>query len=165
MKEIAQAGQPPKILTPEEQDKMRASCRVCSPLTAFFGKLASKRKISDSSWDEKCSILPRHISDLELLRMNWMKLCTMLQLNVTRILHLLVIATFQNLFARMFQVIIFRRSFLSRMFNDSSSSVNEVICHGIPDKRKLREGDIINLGTPHISSCWHDGPTKSPFSI
>ncbi|KAJ7920591.1 peptidase M24, structural domain-containing protein [Mycena leptocephala] len=25
------------------------------------------------------------------------------------------------------------------------TSVNEVICHGIPDQRKLREGDIINL--------------------
>lgn len=27
-----------------------------------------------------------------------------------------------------------------------SSSINEVICHGIPDRRKLKEGDIINLG-------------------
>jgi methionyl aminopeptidase len=26
------------------------------------------------------------------------------------------------------------------------SSVNEVICHGIPDKRKLQAGDIINIG-------------------
>lgn len=26
------------------------------------------------------------------------------------------------------------------------SSVNEVICHGIPDQRKLQEGDIINIG-------------------
>ncbi|KAJ7920576.1 peptidase M24, structural domain-containing protein [Mycena leptocephala] len=26
------------------------------------------------------------------------------------------------------------------------TSINEVICHGIPDQRKLREGDIINLG-------------------
>jgi Methionine aminopeptidase len=28
------------------------------------------------------------------------------------------------------------------------SSVNEVICHGIPDKRPLQEGDIVNIGTP-----------------
>jgi methionine aminopeptidase len=28
----------------------------------------------------------------------------------------------------------------------SISSVNEAICHGIPDHRKLKEGDIINLG-------------------
>ena len=27
------------------------------------------------------------------------------------------------------------------------TSVNEVICHGIPDKRPLQEGDIVNLGT------------------
>jgi hypothetical protein len=27
------------------------------------------------------------------------------------------------------------------------SSINEVICHGIPDQRKLQEGDIINIGT------------------
>ncbi|KAJ7155996.1 peptidase M24, structural domain-containing protein [Mycena crocata] len=26
------------------------------------------------------------------------------------------------------------------------TSINEVICHGIPDQRKLKEGDIINLG-------------------
>ncbi|KAJ7172509.1 peptidase M24, structural domain-containing protein [Mycena filopes] len=26
------------------------------------------------------------------------------------------------------------------------TSINEVICHGIPDRRKLKEGDIINLG-------------------
>lgn len=25
-------------------------------------------------------------------------------------------------------------------------SINESICHGIPDKRKLREGDIVNIG-------------------
>jgi hypothetical protein len=27
------------------------------------------------------------------------------------------------------------------------SSINEVICHGIPDQRKLQEGDIVNIGT------------------
>jgi len=31
------------------------------------------------------------------------------------------------------------------------SSVNEVICHGIPDKRPLLEGDIVNIG--ERSSC------------
>ncbi|KAH6918612.1 peptidase M24, structural domain-containing protein [Coprinopsis sp. MPI-PUGE-AT-0042] len=33
------------------------------------------------------------------------------------------------------------------------TSVNEVICHGIPDKRPLREGDIINIDV----SLYHDG--------
>jgi methionyl aminopeptidase len=31
------------------------------------------------------------------------------------------------------------------------TSVNEVICHGIPDKRKLVEGDIINIGKLFVS--------------
>lgn len=33
-------------------------------------------------------------------------------------------------------------------------SVNEVICHGIPDQRKLREGDIVNLGSYADPSFW-----------
>ncbi|XP_006459789.1 hypothetical protein AGABI2DRAFT_149798 [Agaricus bisporus var. bisporus H97] len=33
------------------------------------------------------------------------------------------------------------------------TSVNEVICHGIPDQRKLQEGDIVNLDI----SLYHDG--------
>lgn len=33
------------------------------------------------------------------------------------------------------------------------TSVNEVICHGIPDQRKLKEGDIINLDI----SLYYDG--------
>lgn len=31
-------------------------------------------------------------------------------------------------------------------------SVNECICHGIPDQRKLQEGDIINIGTSVVIS-------------
>lgn len=33
------------------------------------------------------------------------------------------------------------------------TSVNEVICHGIPDQRPLKDGDIINLDV----SLWHEG--------
>jgi methionyl aminopeptidase len=32
-----------------------------------------------------------------------------------------------------------------------SRSVNEVICHGIPDQRKLEDGDIVNLGGSHLN--------------
>ncbi|KAJ7219241.1 methionine aminopeptidase [Mycena pura] len=35
------------------------------------------------------------------------------------------------------------------------TSVNEVICHGIPDQRKLKEGDIINLGALVPFYCFH----------
>ena len=34
------------------------------------------------------------------------------------------------------------------------SSINETICHGIPDARELQEGDICNVD---ISVYWHDG--------
>ncbi|CEG81117.1 Putative Methionine aminopeptidase [Rhizopus microsporus] len=33
------------------------------------------------------------------------------------------------------------------------TSVNEVICHGIPDKRPLKDGDIVNLDV----SCYYNG--------
>lgn len=33
------------------------------------------------------------------------------------------------------------------------TSINEVICHGIPDKRKLRDGDILNIDV----SVYYDG--------
>ncbi|EDL27089.1 methionine aminopeptidase-like 1, isoform CRA_d, partial [Mus musculus] len=35
------------------------------------------------------------------------------------------------------------------------TSVNNVLCHGIPDSRPLQDGDIINIDvTPHNSSEW-----------
>ncbi len=34
------------------------------------------------------------------------------------------------------------------------SSVNEAICHGIPDKRKLVEGDIVNIGN-RVVALYH----------
>jgi hypothetical protein len=34
------------------------------------------------------------------------------------------------------------------------SSINEVICHGIPDKRKMRDGDIVNIGTSQTHPSW-----------
>ena len=36
------------------------------------------------------------------------------------------------------------------------TSVNEVICHGIPsDNKKLRNGDIINIDVTVIKDGWH----------
>ena len=37
------------------------------------------------------------------------------------------------------------------------TSVNNVICHGIPDDRKLLDGDIINVRTIKIFSVIRDG--------
>lgn len=36
---------------------------------------------------------------------------------------------------------------------DLASSVNEAICHGIPDQRKLKEGDIVNIDV----TLYYDG--------
>ena len=33
------------------------------------------------------------------------------------------------------------------------TSVNEVLCHGIPDERKLRDGDTVNIDV----TCYLDG--------
>ena len=50
-----------------------------------------------------------------------------------RLIHLRWITTsFQNLFVRKLNILWYR-------------SVNEVICHGIPDQRQLQKGDILNI--------------------
>jgi methionyl aminopeptidase len=35
------------------------------------------------------------------------------------------------------------------------SSVNEVVCHGIPNDKPLRDGDIVNLDVTVIKDGWH----------
>jgi methionyl aminopeptidase len=35
------------------------------------------------------------------------------------------------------------------------TSVNEVVCHGIPDDRPLRHGDIVNIDVTVIKDGWH----------
>ena len=44
------------------------------------------------------------------------------------------------------------------------SSVNEVICHGIPDSRPLREGDIINIDVTAFIQGVH-GDTSATFLV
>lgn len=44
------------------------------------------------------------------------------------------------------------------------TSVNEVICHGVPDSRILREGDIINIDVTVIKNGFH-GDTSSMFFV
>jgi methionyl aminopeptidase len=35
------------------------------------------------------------------------------------------------------------------------SSINEVVCHGIPNDRPLRDGDIVNIDVTVIKDGWH----------
>lgn len=44
------------------------------------------------------------------------------------------------------------------------TSINEVICHGIPDDTRLREGDIINVDISTIVDGWH-GDQSETFVI
>ena len=45
------------------------------------------------------------------------------------------------------------------------SSVNQVICHGIPDKNKiLKAGDILNIDVTVIKDGWH-GDTSKMFLV
>ena len=35
------------------------------------------------------------------------------------------------------------------------TSINHVVCHGIPDEKPLREGDIVNIDVTFILDGWH----------
>ncbi len=44
------------------------------------------------------------------------------------------------------------------------TSVNEIVCHGIPDRTVLRNGDIVNVDVTHIFEGFH-GDTSATFYI
>lgn len=43
-------------------------------------------------------------------------------------------------------------------------SVNDCVCHGIPDGRRLRDGDIVNVDVTTIYDGWH-GDTSATFYV
>ncbi len=43
------------------------------------------------------------------------------------------------------------------------TSVNHVVCHGIPDEKTLREGDIINIDVTVIVDGWHGDSSRMYF--
>ena len=44
------------------------------------------------------------------------------------------------------------------------TSLNHVVCHGIPDNKKLKDGDIINVDVTTIVDGWH-GDTSKTFYV
>ena len=44
------------------------------------------------------------------------------------------------------------------------TSINQVVCHGIPGDRKLRNGDILNIDVTVIKDGWH-GDTSKMFIV
>jgi methionyl aminopeptidase len=44
------------------------------------------------------------------------------------------------------------------------TSINHVVCHGIPDDRPMREGDIVNIDVTYIVDGWH-GDTSRMYAV
>lgn len=44
------------------------------------------------------------------------------------------------------------------------TSINHVVCHGIPEERKLKEGDIVNIDVTVILDGWH-GDTSRMYTV
>jgi methionyl aminopeptidase len=44
------------------------------------------------------------------------------------------------------------------------TSINHVVCHGIPDEKPLREGDIVNIDVTFILDGWH-GDASRMFAV
>ena len=42
----------------------------------------------------------------------------------------------------------------------SCTSINHVVCHGIPDDKPLREGDIVNVDVTYILDGWHGDSSR-----
>lgn len=42
----------------------------------------------------------------------------------------------------------------------SCTSINHVVCHGIPDQKPLREGDIVNIDVTYILDGWHGDSSR-----
>nr|WP_316653969.1 type I methionyl aminopeptidase [uncultured Gellertiella sp.] len=42
----------------------------------------------------------------------------------------------------------------------SCTSINHVICHGIPDDKPLREGDIVNIDVTFVLDGWHGDSSR-----
>ena len=42
----------------------------------------------------------------------------------------------------------------------SCTSVNHVVCHGIPNEKPLREGDIVNIDVTYILDGWHGDSSR-----
>jgi methionyl aminopeptidase len=44
------------------------------------------------------------------------------------------------------------------------TSVNHVVCHGIPGEKKLKDGDVVNIDITVIKDGWH-GDTSKMFTV
>ncbi len=42
----------------------------------------------------------------------------------------------------------------------SCTSINHVVCHGIPNEKPLREGDVVNIDVTYIVDGWHGDSSR-----
>ena len=42
----------------------------------------------------------------------------------------------------------------------SCTSINHVVCHGIPDNKPLKDGDIVNIDVTYILDGWHGDSSR-----
>ena len=42
----------------------------------------------------------------------------------------------------------------------SCTSINHVVCHGIPNEKPLREGDIVNIDVTFVLDGWHGDSSR-----
>jgi methionyl aminopeptidase len=42
----------------------------------------------------------------------------------------------------------------------SCTSINHVVCHGIPNDKPLRDGDIVNIDVTHVVDGWHGDSSR-----
>ncbi|KIK08659.1 hypothetical protein K443DRAFT_672191 [Laccaria amethystina LaAM-08-1] len=110
--ELRIAGQPPRILSLEEQEKMRTVCRL-------------SREVLDIAASH---VRPGITTD-----------------EIDEVVHNETIK--RNAYPSPLKYRNFPKSVCT--------SVNEVICHGIPDKRKLRDGDIVNIDVSLYYEGYH----------
>ncbi|KAL6300164.1 methionine aminopeptidase [Sparassis latifolia] len=110
--ESRRAGQPPKILTEEEQEKMKTVCRLA-------------REVLDTAASH---VKPGITTD-----------------EIDAIVHNATIE--RNAYPSPLNYRGFPKSVCT--------SLNEVICHGIPDQRRLQEGDIVNIDVTVFYDGFH----------
>ena len=48
----------------------------------------------------------------------------------------------------------------SRLRKSTCTSINHVVCHGIPNDKPLREGDIVNIDVTLILDGWHGDSSR-----
>ncbi|KIL69720.1 hypothetical protein M378DRAFT_190120 [Amanita muscaria Koide BX008] len=119
--ESRRAGQPPRILGKEEQEKMRTVCR----LTREILDIAASHLRPGMTTDEIDEIVHN-----ETIKRNG-----------------------------------YPSPLNYRQFPKSvCTSINEVICHGIPDRRKLQEGDIINIDVSFYRDGYH-GDVNATYPV